>query len=135
MAEIKFRGKVMRIVEEDYGASLADDEEGAFVQSLYKQYLDSGSPKNQEAWLREQLSASFLFAVSPPKWIERTTTPRWPFLNGKPMVFITQVTTPQSQVSDRCLSTNTMLYIFGARIVDDEGWKMEYRIIEQEPGL
>jgi hypothetical protein len=135
MAEIKFRGKMMRLLEGEYGASLAGDEDGAFVRSMYARYLESGSPKEVEPWIRERLAESFLFAVSPPQWIETSSKPRWPFLNGKPMVFIGQIAIPPSQVSEQHLSSNTMLYLFGARIEVPAGWKMQYTVLEQEPDL
>jgi hypothetical protein len=69
----------------------------------------------------------------PPHWVE--DEPAWPFFNGEPMVFISQCTLPRNPITESQLTWETEVYVFGARIPLTKGYKIEYRIVEQFPGI
>ncbi len=136
--ELKFHGMIHRISEEDFSASVTDDTDQEFVKMLYQQYIAAGKPKNKREWIRQELKQYFLSVTSPPVWIERATTPVWPFCEGRPMVFIDQLTVPQNEVSESVVYPGTVLYIFGGKKpVKDVagGWEMIFRVVEQVPDL
>ena len=136
--EMKFRGLIALTVEKETGASIYEDTEKLFLNALCEAYRAAGSPKNKNAWVRQQIKNRFVSLTTPPVWIEKMTTPRWPFVEGEPMVFIEQITVSENDVSKASLSPGAVLYIFGGRkpVKDVPGaWEMVYRVIAQVPGL
>ncbi|MCE9532216.1 MAG: hypothetical protein K8T89_14020 [Planctomycetes bacterium] len=132
--ELKFCGMIASVAEKEVSASINDDEDRTFRLSIYQQYLAAGNPKNKREWIKQEFKKHFLFVTRPPVWIERTTVPRWPFFQGKPMVFIEQLTVPENDVSRLTVSPDVVLYVFGSRKpVSDVpgGWESVYRVIEQ----
>ena len=136
--ELKFCGMIATVAEEEMSASINDDEDRKFRLSFYLLYLADGKPKNKRDWIREELQKHFLFAKNLPIWIERTTVPRWPFFQGKPMVFIEQFTVPTNEITKTVLAPSAVLYVFGSKKpVDDVpgGWEMVYRVVKQAQNL
>jgi hypothetical protein len=132
LAELRFCGLANTIAIEEFAASF-DAEHGINVQkSLYREYLDSGSPSDQREWLRPRIASLFECLDTRPNWIERSHP--WPFLNGKPMVFIGQVSVPQKELSERALSPGSEVYLFGSRVAHKEitnGWEIIYQVVTQ----
>jgi hypothetical protein len=138
LEELKFCGLLAEVAQEELSASMTEDPDLVFRKELYKQYVDAGKPKNKKEWVRQELRKHFVSVKESPKWIERTTIPTWPFSQGKPMVFIQQITVPESQDTKTKIRTGCVLYVFGSKksIPDvPGGWDMEYRVIEQVHGL
>ena len=136
--ELRFGGMIVSVAENEMSESVNDDKDREFVTGPYQQYLEAGKPKNPCNWIRQELKKHFLYVTKPPAWIERTTTPPWPFFQGKPMVFIEQFTVPENDVSRTVAFPGTVVYVFVARKpVDDVpgGWMMEFRAVEQVPDL
>jgi hypothetical protein len=75
----------------------------------------------------------FISLVSPPVWVEEE--PTWPFLDGKPMVFLSQTKIDRTPVSDQLLSPGSTVYLFGARQVDGKGFRMIYKTVSQFDAL
>ena len=136
--ELKFCGTVERVAEEEFYASTTDDADMNFAKHLYHQYCGSGKPQECEEWIRQELKKYFLYVTRPPEWIEQSTVPTWPYYDGRPMLFIDQVTVPENDVSSSSASPGAVLYIFGSKKPVpgvEGGWEMAYRVIEQLPGL
>src|SRR5262245_54509733 len=93
---LKFGGFANRVAMEEFAASFNDAHDVSLQDSLYKEYQDDGKPANQRAWLRRRLAALFECLGPRPEWIERS--PEWPFLNGKPMTFISQTPVADNSV-------------------------------------
>ena len=132
--ELQFGGIVVTIAEKEMAASITDDRDEEFVKHLYKEYIAAGKPKHKRDWIRQELKKYFLFVAKPPAWSERTTVPTWPFLQGKPMVFIEQLTVPENEVSKAAASPDVVLYVFGGRKPLPDvpgGWESVYRVVEQ----
>ena len=138
MERIKFAGKITSIAEDEMSALVNDDEGDRFTSALWDEYVAQGKPKKLVAWLKAELQKHFLFVSKPPVWIEKLTIPRWPFHDGKPMVFIEQVSVPETELTQTKLSAGSELYVFGARQPAADGtghWGMIYTVVEQVPGL
>lgn len=134
--ELKFIGMIHTVAEDDFDASVTEDEGEAFVKNLYREYLAVGKPANPRQWIRQRLQASFLFVAQKPTWVGSGRP--WPFFEGRPMVFIGQQEVPETAVSKAHASPGTTLYLFGAKKTLPDiphGWEMVYRVVEQEPGL
>jgi hypothetical protein len=132
--ELRFCGIVASVAEDEMSASINDDEDRAFRSALYQDYVKAGKPKDKKDWITQELKKHFLCVTSPPEWIERTTIPTWPFYNGRPMVFISQISVPGNDVTKAAVSPDVVLYVFGSRNpVPDvpNGWESVYRVVEQ----
>lgn len=117
---LKFYGMIATTVERELGASVYDDANSDFQTRLYEEYLAQGKPRNPRAWIKNEIKKHFVCVGQPPVWIERMTTPRWPFFAGKPMVFIDQIAVPETEVTEAKMSPGAVLFLFGARKpVDD----------------
>jgi hypothetical protein len=136
--ELKFCGMIGTVAEEEFAASLTDDREQTFAKALYEKYIAAGKPKNKKDWIKQELKTNFIYVRNPPAWIEQTTTPTWPFFEGKPMVFIDQLIVPDNEVSKATIAPGVVLYIFASKKPVTNvsgGWDMVYRIIEQVQDL
>ena len=83
--------------------------------------------------MRQYLSQRFLSVDTPPHWVE--DEPAWPFLNGEPMIFVTQYTLPSTSVAASRLTSGTEVYVFGARVPHPKGYTIEYQVVQQHPGI
>lgn len=133
--ELKFCGLANTVALEEFGALFDDSRDTSLLESLYEEYLGDGRPDNQREWLNSRLATLFECLGPRPQWIERS--PQWPFLNGRPMVFICQTPIQDNSVSQRSLSPDTVIYVFGARVPrpDVAGWEMVYRVVAQDRSL
>jgi len=134
MERLKFGGKVQRVAEEDLAASFSELSEPnlmALSDRLYANYEKAGSPRNWRQWIKEQLEPMFICVDERPNWVGNT--PMWAFLNDKPMVFIKQVNVGNGNVENSAIAPNVVLYLFGIRVVNEHGWSMEYRVLEDDP--
>jgi hypothetical protein len=132
----KFGGACVAVAEGELQASLNDcsqNEHEHFIDSLFAEYVQAGEPKEVKAWLRNALNKRFLSVGARPEWVQGQ--PSWPWLKGKPMVFLEQFAVPSNDVTKAHVSENTVIYVFGARVTTSNGWKMEYRIVEQHADL
>ena len=126
---IKFGGAVLGVAEAEFAASFNDDKGGECMDTLYDQYINDGKPK-LKPWARQKLSRLFLYVDEPPEWVNRIHD--WPFLNGNPMVFIWQYAIPETDVARNALTTDVVLYVFGARTPGEHGGvEMQYRVVAQ----
>jgi hypothetical protein len=130
---IRFHGKVLTVAERGFRASCGGREAEVFVHRLFDDFKAAGMPKDVELWLASRLRDEFLWVAEPPRWVE--TEPAWPFFDGKPMVFIRQVTLPRNPVTEQRLTWDAELYLFGARVDLDRGYRVEYKVVTQVPGI
>lgn len=130
--EMRFKAKVMRLAQERANASCEGEEADPFLESIYREYL-SVEPADVDAWIGSKLRSSFLFVNDPPRWVEEE--PSWPFFEGRPMVFIEQYSLPKNEVSEEHLTWGEVLYLFGCRVPTERGYRVEFRIVTQTPGI
>jgi hypothetical protein len=131
--ELLFGSKMIDVVEGEFNANCDNEEAEEFVSFTYEAYKREGSPPNVKQWLKKYLNGAYLCVGNQPEWVEGS--PNWPYLNGKPMVFITQYRIPKNQITEKHLTWDVMLYVFGQRISLADGYKVEYRMVEQIIGI
>lgn len=126
---IRFKGKLIAAAIRK-GGSVEDSQAGPFIDKLLEEWRRSGKTLEQSAaWLDERLNGVFLSLTNPPRWVEEE--PAWPFLDGTPMVFLSQTTMDNSPVSAAALSPGETVYLFAARQPAGKGFKMQYRMVSQ----
>lgn len=130
---IRFHGKVLSVAERQFYASFAGSEAESFVDGIYDDYKQAGKPEDVEAWLTSRLRGEFLCVSEPPRWVE--DEPSWPFLAGRPMVFIKQMHLPKNDVTEGHLTWDAELYLFGSRVDLNRGYRVEYRVVTQIAGI
>ncbi len=133
--QIQFGADAISIVEDELNASFSDDVNDTFMDLLYREYLEAGSPKRRKTWLRTRLKHDFACIEYRPNWIEKHSLPVWPFFQGRPMVFIRQFEVPPTENTNAGIVPRAMLYIFGIRVDANDGWTTQYEVVEQLPGL
>jgi hypothetical protein len=127
MEQLTFFGKVSTVAEDELNASVGDR---SLPDRLYQEYCNAGKPRNIKAWIRERLEKEFLYVDKPPEWVG--PTPMWPFINGKPMVFIQQFDIPGGRVAEKVLRVpGRTLYVF-AHYPPSEDAEMRYHVVEAE---
>jgi hypothetical protein len=130
---IRFYGKVITVAERQFRASCSGKEAESFIQMLYTDFKHAGMPKDVEQWLDVRLQKEFLCVAEPPRWVE--DEPAWPFYQGKPMVFVSQMTLHKNSVTEQHLTWDAELYLFGARVNLDRGYRVEYYVVTQIAGI
>ena len=126
---IRFGSRVRELVDE-LNASVEGPEAKAFVDALYALWQQENKPQSEiPAWLKPRLQNVFRSLAEPPRWVEEE--PDWPFHNAQPMVFISQTTLDDSEVSRSSLSPGETVYLFGAREPEGTGFRMVYKVVSQ----
>lgn len=136
LSKHKFKSLASALAEEELSASFDDDRDDSLQEYLYAEYLAAGSPPDAKRWLRAELATLFKSMGPRPHWIRRFQS--WPFLRGRPMTFIGQLTVPLNEVSETSLSPCCVLYLFGSRVPYPDipdSWEMQYRVVEQHESL
>ena len=136
--ELKFCGMVETAAEGEFSASMFDDTDMCFAMALYAKYVAEGKPKGTRGWISRELSKHFVCLAARPVWIESLTTPVRPFLDGRPMFFVDQVTVAHAGGGLVQPVAGTVLYIFGSCKPMSEspgGDDVLYRVVEQHQGL
>lgn len=133
IVELKFSGLANEVAESEFSASFTEDRDNNAIETLFAEFCQDGSPSDKRRWLRKRLPELFSCVDERPQWIE--SRPIWPFHNGQPMTFIRQISVPENDVTKSRVSSNVNLYMFGTRVDTEDGWVMEYRVIEQHPDL
>jgi hypothetical protein len=131
VAFIRFSAAVMGVAEE-YNASCEGEESIPFRRQLFDEYNTAVEPKPEaHAWLRPKLAGAFQYLLRPPVWIEEEAS--WPFLDGRPMTFISQSEIVSNDVAERSLNPGDVLYVFGGRrwLEREKAWTIEYRVVVQ----
>jgi len=126
---IRFKGKVISAAIRQ-GSSLQGEESAPFFEMLYSEWVGSGMTiSGADAWLDNRLGGAFESIAQPPMWIE--DEPSWPYLSGKPMIFLTQCTIAETELSIRALAAGETVYLFGARETAGGKTRMVYRTVSQ----
>ncbi len=128
---MRFQARVMKLAQE-IGASCEGQAAEPWLDGIYARFK-TDAPSDRDAWIREELKAAFLSVADPPNWVE--SEPSWPFWEGRPMVFVTQYALPDSAVARDSVTTHEVIYIFGVRLPAERGYRVEYRIVTQHPGI
>ncbi len=132
--EYQFQGKAMDIAETEFAGSIRGDHGEALLKQILDEYKAAGCPKQKKVWIKERLKNVFECVAERPQWVQEF--PDWPWLDGKPMIFIKQFDVPATPLVAEKLATSKVLYIFGARRPAEGGlWKMEYRVVAQDRDL
>ncbi len=119
-----FAAHVIEVVEDELMASCPS----TFMDSLYEEYLASGQATAEQDWIRQRLKNCFISVHKPPDWVE---DPEWAFDDLEPMVFIEQIRLDETPVTRSVLTWDTMLYVFGRRVLCEGGFEMKYKIVVQ----
>jgi hypothetical protein len=123
----KFGGLLLSVAMEQYQASAYNPE---FVCALLREVDALPKGADVRSWLFQRLKNSFLCVAERPVWIDE---PQWPFLNGQSMVIIRQIPPTENRVTRNHLEWLATLYVFGARVPCENGFRIEYCIVEQRP--
>jgi hypothetical protein len=153
MEELRFFGAIRQAFEELTGALLAESESSQsnglsginvaagspgpakkWMSNVYQDYVAAGSPGPAKKWIRHALAKLVLSADGMPVWIE-SIKPRWPWYDGRPMIYLGQAKVPDTQVSKEHASPGVSLFVFGLRVAVEGGWSMKYTVVEQHPDL
>jgi hypothetical protein len=119
---VRFKSKALAAAMA-LGGSLESPDAAPFFEALYSEWLASATEMSgAEAWLRERLVGTFASVGAAPAWIDEE--PAWPFLDGRPMTFLSQ--TPAGP-----LAPGEVVYLFGARKPRGSGFEMVYRVASQ----
>ena len=135
---IRFRTLLLTIAEKKYRASCFTDDASDFLDGIYRDYLEAGSPRNRREWIAKRLEGEFPYVDKLPEWVEGKGSCDWPFRDGKPMVFVGQIgPVPENDVTRTVFTFDVVIYIFGARIPGErEGThRIVYELVEQIPGF
>ena len=126
---VRFKGKAISAAIRS-GGSIEGDDAAAFFDELHREWVASGEPLDAaSAWLEDRLCRAFAYLTEPPVWVEGD--PSWPYLEGRPMVFLTQCSIEESELAMRELSPGETVYLFGGRITDGGKTRVIYRTISQ----
>lgn len=130
-AFLLFGAVMIEVVEHTYNASCSLQETDPYVEAMYQEFCGIENVSAEE-WLVGRLKGEFKCVEAPPVW---ATQPEWPYCDGRPMVFVTQYSLPETGVTKSSLTWDSNLYLFGARVVCEEydGYRMDYRVISQAP--
>ncbi|MGW5113734.1 hypothetical protein [Nocardia sp. NPDC004123] len=120
------------LAAEKFQASVDDEPAENFINSIFREYKEAGSPANRKKWLSERMAGVFLYMDAPPKWVGE---PRWAYFKGEPMVFLHQfcVVDNNNRMQGRFQVGDTV-FVFGvkARIDSDSPlWTPVYRMVVQ----
>jgi hypothetical protein len=135
MEALRFGGKLQEIAEKEFSASFTEDADHSLRSALWQDYVNEGKPKNSAAWIRKRFESLFLSVATRPVWVEKRTIPRWPFLNGKPMVFVCQYSLPDTAIVREKFFPGLVVYVFADRLPVDGHAELRYRVVEQDPSL
>jgi hypothetical protein len=130
---IEFQRRLFSVAKEEFQASCHQPEARVFVQALYEAYLETGPPEDIFDWLRRRLQNEFRCVSSRPVWVDEE--PAWPFHDGKPMIFVTQIDLPKNAVTEKDLTWDTVLYLFGKRAPGPDGDRLVFTEVLQERGI
>jgi hypothetical protein len=134
---VLFHAEVIELAKQQFRASCSSPESRAFVESLYKEYQQAGKPNDVVSWLTSRMKREFVWVTEPPRWVE--DEPAWAFFDGRPMVFIRQISLPANAVTKGCLTWDEELYLFGIRIpiqtARHQGFRMEYKVVSQNASI
>lgn len=126
---VRFKGKAISAAIKS-GGSIEHDEAASYFELLHQEWKASGvGVSGAETWLTERLKGEFKSLGEAPIWID--DEPTWPFLDGKPMVFLCQVSMPEHGEVVSVLSPGETVYLFGCRKTDNGKTKMVYRTVSQ----
>ena len=130
---MRFQARVMTLAQERFGASCEGRDAEPFLEQVYRDYVAAGSPERLEEWIERRLQGVFLSIGDPPRWVE--DEPAWPFFEGRPMVFVSQTSLKKNIITEKDLTWDEEVYLFGIRIPLSKGYRVEYRVVTQHPGI
>lgn len=126
---IRFEGKAISAAMK-LGGSLEDKEAAPFLAQLFAEWKKLEIPlASTEAWFMKRLGGVFKFVEAPPRWIEEE--PIWPFIDGRPMVFLSQCSLPKEGALSSELSAGETVYLFAGRRTVSGKTRMEYKTVSQ----
>lgn len=129
---IKFCAALGDMAEERFSASCEGEGAEEFCRALYEEYVAEGKPKGLKEWLAPRLAGEFVWVTAPPIWVEGE--PSWPFEGGRPMVFVAQLSLEKGPITEKHLSWDEEIYLFGSRVPSPHvpgKHEMKYRIVVQ----
>ena len=131
LEKMKFVGALHRVAEKELAASFGEDRDEAATNRLYAEYVEASRPKDLKKWAREKLPAVFAAGDKRPVWVGGT--PQWPFMDGRPMVFIRQFEMGTTPAEARLGLPRHTLYVFALKVASQYGgWEMRYRVVQDD---
>jgi hypothetical protein len=126
---VRFKGKAFSVAIR-LGASIEDDQAKEYFDTMYSDWTATGLGLDEAAeWLDARMATEFRSLGNPPEWVE--DEPAWPFLNGRPMVFLMQCSFDDMEPIRSMLSPGETVYLFGIRSQVEGNFEMVYRTISQ----
>lgn len=86
-------------------------ESEIFFRELLTHYSDDPDEASISRWLRQEVEKYFVALSERPRWVQ---SPEWPFANGKPMIFVSQIDLsvhPGKPIAE-FFHDDTSLYVF-----------------------
>ena len=131
---LKFSGKAQRIAEEEFAATFGGDTGNRLMDRLWAEYVQAGKPRTVREWIRARLTSVFPAAGERPRWVGGV--PQWPWLDGKPMVFLRQFPIGTTPVEQSLSFPPFVAYVFALRVPHEAGgFEMQYRVVQDGASL
>lgn len=124
---MRFWAHLNSLAVETASARFEGDGAEAAAKSLFAE-VASLKPEAKDQLLRERLRSLFVCVSASPVWLDE---PEWPFINGKPMVFVNQTSLEETSITREHLAFGSVVYLFGARVPHDDGFSVVWRVVEQ----
>jgi len=134
IAKIKFMSDLGEMAMK-LNASIDFEEADPFIEKIYTEFqsLSSAEKRHTKKWIKSRIKDSFRSLDKHPKWIE--SEPCWAYHDDEPMIFLSQTHLPQSDFTEKNLTYDEVVYLFGIRVPTDSGFEMKYTTITQQEGF
>ena len=126
-SKTRFAGLVDAIAEEKFSACVPS----VVIEQWFVEFL--AAPKHDaEYWIEQRLAAIMRWVSERPQW--NSQRPHWPWVNGQPLVFISQTSLPENDVTQEFQLSNQTLYVFARCDIDSDSSRIVYEIVVQPRG-
>jgi len=112
------------IIAGEFSASITA---GGFdwISAIFEAYEREGSPADLDEWIRERFADEFRCVGPRPNWIYDGSS--WPFMAGRPMVFVGQL----AGKDDDAATDDAEYFLFAGLQVTEDGPRRETKVLTQ----
>lgn len=127
MSKLRLLGQ-METIANKFGGTVGGQR--IIKEALYHDLVNANpAPRSKQKWLAERIEPMFKCVDERPNWI---CDPEWPYEDGKPMIFIKQISVSDRDDLRGKLTVDTELYVFGILRPNDDGSLVQvYKVVEQ----